>query len=148
VIDEVFGTVFGASAGSPYEAEITRAVEWVAVTRVMGLAGGAAMPQVRAIALKRLEDQAESLKGMVASADDSDAAHYSLLSGTIERFLKDPTTPPTLPAAPSAPPGAPIGLVPQDYLSGSDWVRAMGFGAPANPWLEAFDLSHGWVPGW
>ncbi len=52
----------------------------------------------------------------MASADESDAAHYFLLSGTIERFLKDPTTAPALPSAPSAPPGAPIGLVPQELL--------------------------------
>jgi len=87
VIDRLFGSVFGAAAADPYEAEISRAVEWVAVARVMGLAGGAAMPQLRAISLKRLEDQREALEGMTASADDSDAAHYSLLSGTIERFL-------------------------------------------------------------
>jgi hypothetical protein len=148
VIDQVFGSVFGARAADPYEAEISRAVEWIAVTRVMGLAGGAAMPQVRAIALKRLEDRMETLEGMVASADDSDAAHYSLLSGTIERFLEDPTTPPTLPATPAAPPGAPIGLIPQDYLAGSEWITALGFGAASNPWLEAFDLYHGWTPGW
>lgn len=140
VLDEVFGSVFGAGAATPYEAEISRAVEWVAVARVMGLAGGAAMPQVRAIALKKLEDQKEALEGMMASADDSDAAHYSLLSGTIERFLKDPTTAPSLPSAPAAPPGAPIGQWVQDYLAGSEWITEMGFGVITNPWLEAFDL--------
>jgi hypothetical protein len=148
VIDEVFGSVFGASAASPYEAEITRAVEWVAVTRVMGLAAGAGMPQVRATALKELEELMGSLEGMEAEADDLDAAHYALLSGTIERFMKDPTTPPSLPATPAAPPGAPIGLVPQDFLAGSDWITATGFGAAENPWLEALDLPWGWVPGW
>ena len=96
------------------------------------------MPQVRAIALKKLEDQKEALGGMVASADESESAHLSLLSGTIERFLKDPTTPPTVPGAPSAPPGAPIGQWPQDYLAGSEWIEAMGFGADTDPWLEAF----------
>ncbi|MBT8397779.1 MAG: zinc-dependent metalloprotease, partial [Gemmatimonadetes bacterium] len=78
VIDEVFGSVFGASVANPYEAEISRAVEWLAVTRVMGLAGSAPMPQVRAIALKKLEDQREALVGMMASADDSETAHLSL----------------------------------------------------------------------
>jgi len=147
VIDEVFGSVFGATTSSPYEAEISRAVEWVAVTRVIGLAGGAAMPQVRAVALQRLERQREALEGLMASADDSDAAHYSLISGTIERFLEDPTTAPTLPATPSAPPGAPIGLWPQDYLAGSEWIADMGWGANPNPWLEAFGLPYFWAPG-
>jgi len=147
VLDEVFSSVFGAGVSSPYEAEISRAVEWVAVTRVIGLAGGAAMPQVRAIALKKLEDQKEALEGMMASADDSDAAHYSLLSGTIERFLKDPTTPPSLPSPLAAPPGAPIGQWPQDYLAGSEWISEMGFGVSTNPWLEAFDLPWSWTPG-
>jgi hypothetical protein len=105
------------------------------------------MPQVRAIALKKLEDQREALEGMMASADDSDAAHYSLLSGTIERFLKDPTTAPSLPSPPAAPPGAPIGQWPQDYLAGSDWISEAGFGVTTNPWLEAFDLPWFWVPG-
>jgi len=146
VLDELFGSVFGAGAANPYEAEISRAVEWVAVTRVIGLAGGAAMPQVRAIALKKLEDQREALEGMMASADDSDTAHYSLLSGTIERFLKDPTTAPSLPSPLAAPPGAPIGQWPQDYLAGSEWISAMGFGVKTNPWLEAFDLPWFRVP--
>ena len=75
---------------------------------------------------------------MVASADDSDAAHYSLLSGTIGRFLKDPTTAPTLPSLPAAPPGAPIGQWPQDYLEGSEWITEMGYGV-APPWF--------WAPG-
>jgi hypothetical protein len=147
VIDEVFGAVFNAATANPYEAEISRAVEWVAVTRVMGLAGSAAMPQVRAIALKKLEDQRETLEGMVPSATDSEAAHYAFLTGTIERFLKDPTTPPSLPATPAAPPGAPIGYWPQDYLAGSEWIAEVGFGAATNPWLEAFDLPWGRVPG-
>jgi hypothetical protein len=98
------------------------------------------MPQVRAVALKKLSDQREALDGMVAGAEEAEAAHYALLSGTIERFLKDPTTMPSVPATPAAPPGAPIGSWPLDYLAGSEWIADMGFGAPTNPWLEAFDL--------
>ncbi len=98
------------TAANPYEAEISRAVEWVAVSRVMGLAGGAAMPQVRAVALKKLENQRGALEGMMASADDSDAAHYFLLSGNhrtvpggslrLRRLFR---------LRRAAPPGAPIG---------------------------------------
>lgn len=147
VIDGVFESVFGAAAANPYEAEISRAVEWLAVTRVMALASGAAMPQVRAVALKNLEDQKGTLDGMMATADDSDAAHYSFLSGTIERFLEDPTTAPTLPATPAAPPGAPIGGGPADYLAGSEWIRALGSGTGPNPWLEALNPPPAWFPG-
>jgi hypothetical protein len=148
VIDEVFGSVFGAAAASPYEAEISRAVEWVAVTRIMGLAAGAPMPQVRAIALHKLDTQKEVLEDMIDGADESDAAHYFLLSETIDGFLDDPSTPPTLPATPAAPPGAPIGLIPQDYLAGSKWITGVGFGAASNPWLDAFRHSGLWDPGW
>jgi hypothetical protein len=147
VIDEVFGQVFGASADDAYEAEISRAVEWVTVSRVMGLAGSASMPQVRAIALKKLQDQKDALEGMTAGADEAEAAHWVLLSGTIERFLKDPTAMPSVPSAPAAPPGAPIGSWPQEYLAGSEWIAEIGFGASTNPWLEALDPPWGWVPG-
>ncbi len=147
VIDGVFESVFGATTSNPYEAEISRAVEWLAATRILTLASGAAMPQVRAVALQKLEDQKEALDGMMASADDSDAAHYSFLSGTIERFLEDPTTVPTLPATPSAPPGAPIGGGPVDYLAGSEWIRALGSGTGTNPWLEALNPPPDWFPG-
>jgi hypothetical protein len=145
VIDRLFGSVFGATAGDAYEAEISRVVEWIAVARVMALAGGAAMPQVRAIALQRLEGQRDALKGMIASANDSDAAHFSLLSGTIHRFLEDPTKAPSFPTPPVAPPGAPIGQIPQDYLAGSSWIEGIGSGT-SNPWLEAFDRSSFWIP--
>ena len=68
-------------------------------------------------------------------------------SGTIERFIEDPTTAPSLPSPPAAPPGAPIGLWPQDYLAGSEWIVEMGFGVSSNPWLDAFDLPGYWFPG-
>jgi hypothetical protein len=148
VIDEVFGSVFAATASNPYEAEISRAVEWLAVARVMNLAGNAAMPQVRAVALHRLKAQKAALDGMVASAADSDAAHYSFLSATIERFLKDPTAQPGFPTPPSAPPGAPIGGGPVDYLAGSEWIAALGNTRPGNPWWDAFGRPGSWVPGW
>jgi len=140
VIDEVFNSVFGASPADAYEAEINRAVEWLAVTRVMGLAGSAAMPQVRAIALEKLSDRKEALDGMRARATEADAAHYALLSNTIERFLEDPTTMPSIPDTPAAPPGAPIGLWPQDYLAGSEWISGMGSGSSTSVWMEWFDL--------
>jgi hypothetical protein len=145
VLDEIFDSVFDAAPANPYEAEISRAVEWVAVTRIMGLAASAAMPQVRAVALSALESRKVTLDGMTATADPADAAHFSLLSGTIDRFLKDPTTAPALPAPPNAPPGAPIGLSPQDYLGGSEWIGQMGPESMANPWME-FLYEIAWDP--
>jgi len=61
--------------------------------------------------------------------------------------LEDPTTTPAFPTPPSAPPGAPIGLLPQDYLAGSEWIGESGFGFTTNPWLEVFDLPWYWAPG-
>jgi len=147
VIGELFSSVFGASAGSPYEEEISRAVEWIAVARVMGLASGAAMPQVRAVALSQLEDRGESLRGMMASASSAESSHFSLLAGSIERFLEDPSAPPFLPGAPNAPPGAPIGSMPQDYLAGSEWISGSGAGFGDSMWSRAFDLLCYWLPG-
>ena len=105
------------------------------------------MPQVRAIALKKLEEQGESLEGMVASADESDAAHYSHLAGAIERLLKDPTTAPSLPSIPNAPPGAPIGSWPMDYLEGSWWLLDLNHGSVSDPWMDALELSPYRDPG-
>ena len=138
VIDGVFGSVFGATTANPYEAEISRAVEWLAVTRVMGLAGGAAMPQVRAVALKKLEDQ----KGGFGW-DDGD-----------RRMIRTPPTipsspapssgswrirprRPSLPATPAAPPGAPIGGGPR-----TTWQDRNG----SERWAPAPDQTHGWRP--
>ena len=44
-----------AASGSPYEAEIGRAVERVVAERLMGLAADARMPQVRALASEALQ---------------------------------------------------------------------------------------------
>ena len=113
-------------ADSPYEAEIRRSVRSVAIDRMMALAGGAAMPQVRALTTAYLE-RARNLwetqsAPMVASIDvpfDAQLASERLLALDIGRFLERPGEPYGLQSAPNAPPGAPIGMPAMDFLGGS-----------------------------
>jgi hypothetical protein len=107
-------TTSKTSPQSPYEAEIARAVERVVAERLMGLAGGARMPQVRALASQALQ----SLAGAAASASAGRlaAAHQALLAQDIQRFLERPAAPLAQPSIPAAPPGPPIGEPALDYL--------------------------------
>ena len=133
VID-AFVAVGEPDAGdSPYEAEVRRAVGRVVAEGLMSLAGSAQMPQVRAIASRRLE----RLKNMAAErsqADDGDAAHFALLAGDIQRFQDRPYGALAAPGAPSAPPGAPIGSPALDWIGGS--------GGPAGFLLDASGLGN------
>jgi hypothetical protein len=91
-----------------YQAAIARAVESLAVTRLMDLSANAdAAPQVRATATEALRDLSEYLKA--PSQDASIAAHRRATRDDIERFLTRPDQPrkQTAPLAP--PPGDPIG---------------------------------------
>jgi len=112
-------------ADSPYEAEIRRAVRSVAIDRMMALAGGATMPQVRAITtayLERARNFLDERSAPLASIDtpfDVQLASERLLAMDIGRFLDRPGEPYGLQAAPSAPPGAPIGSPAMDFLGGA-----------------------------
>jgi hypothetical protein len=112
VLDRLIDGVFKAPTASPYESEIRRAVERVLVERVIGLAGGARMPQVRALANERLVALA---RATTSASDRLEAAHLTLLAQDVRRFLDRPAG-----AAPSAipqlPPGAPIGQPAMEYL--------------------------------
>ncbi|HET7040245.1 MAG TPA: zinc-dependent metalloprotease, partial [Gemmatimonadales bacterium] len=55
VVDALLATAFDARTSTPYEAEIARAVQRVVIERLIELAAGAGMPQVRAVATLRLE---------------------------------------------------------------------------------------------
>jgi hypothetical protein len=132
VIDAVFRATFDAATATPYEAEVKRAVERVAVEAVMDLAESAPMSQVRAIAAGRLRARATMLaaaSASAASASTPSGAHASLLASDIRRFLDRPLPPTQRLAAPAAPPGAPIGQPALDWLrrvdppcAWSDWV--------------------------
>jgi hypothetical protein len=116
VIARLFATAFESPASSPYEAEVRRAVQRVAVEGVMGLASNAAMPQVRAVASRALEQRRTEMDRMIAQADDAEAASYALLSRDIGRFLTRPGDAFSSPSIPVAPPGAPIGEPALDWL--------------------------------
>ena len=117
VIDALFTASFGATARTPYEAEVKRAVERVVIDELMDLAGAAPMSQVRAIATFKLQRRGMELGRVAATAlgngsegNEADAAQANLLAADINRFLTRPANPvATRFPAPAAPPGAPIG---------------------------------------
>jgi len=114
VIDQLFGASFGAPAATPYEAEISRAVERVVVDELSALAASADMPQVRAIATLKLSRRFNEM-AKLSPADESEAAHVALLARDIKRFLDNPEGY-KRPAPPVVPPGAPIGEPDMDWL--------------------------------
>jgi hypothetical protein len=121
VIDRLLDATFRASAANPYQAEIARAVQRVAVEELMALAAGADMPQVRAVAAYRLDRRMTELRTAAARADEADAAHFTLLARDIERSLTRPGPALALPQAQVAPPGAPIGQPAMDWLRRFEW---------------------------
>jgi hypothetical protein len=109
VIDRLLTSTFSAQATNPYQQEIARAVQRVAIEQLAALANNAAMPQVRAVAAYRLDRRMSELRSAVARANEADAAHFALLAKDIERSLSRPGPAFTAPPVLIAPPGAPIG---------------------------------------
>jgi hypothetical protein len=116
VIDRLFTATFESPVASPYEAEIARTVQRIAIEVLMSLASSADMPQVRAVASLRLQRRTDALQTMMASADDANAAHYALLARDVDRFMNRPAQTFSSPGTPVAPPGAPIGDPGLDWL--------------------------------
>ena len=116
------GNVIGAlaavgdpnAADSPYEAEVRRAIGRVVAEGLMSLAGGAAMPQVRAVAAQHLGWLGDAAEDR-SRGDDHNAAHFALLARDIRRFEERPHEPWAPLVTPDAPPGAPIGSAPMDW---------------------------------
>jgi hypothetical protein len=98
----------------------------VVIERLMTLAANADMPQVRAIASHKLQQQARRLT-TATSAGAASSAHATLIAADIKRFLERPFAPATRAEIPVAPPGAPIGD------PGMDWLGRM---APLCSWEE------------
>ena len=117
VIDAFVAVGEPNAADSPYEAEVRRAVGRVVAEGLMGLAGSAQMPQVRAIASQRLEMMKLGAAER-AQLYDADGAHFMLLASDIQRFQDRPYGALTAPGTPSAPPGAPIGSPALDWIGG------------------------------
>ncbi len=139
IIERVRRAVFEARPSTPYEAEVNRAVEQVLVSRLMTLAGGAPMAQVRAEAQLELEQLSEWLDQATDGANGADRAAYRLFSSEIGRFLDRPHAPLAEPAAPSMPPGDPIGE------PAMRWLGGRGLPAPGTPQV---DLSCAWDGWW
>jgi hypothetical protein len=138
VIDALYAATFGATARTPYETEVKRAVERVVVDELMDLAASAPMPQVRAIATLKLQRRAGELARASAeggfapgqSPTEATVAHASLLAADVKRFLERPATAvaPRM-TSPAIPPGAPIG-------------------EPAMEWLRRVEPRCSWMDGW
>jgi hypothetical protein len=128
VMKTLQAATFGATANTPYEQEIRRATSRALVERLMWLAGGAPMPQVRAAAsstLAFIQQNPGTVFGNQPSPDDLNAA--SLIASDVKRFLERPMEPIRTPTTFDAPPGAPIGDVPLDWLAPPSWrTHAIG----------------------
>jgi len=136
VIDNVLDATFNAPAANAYEQEIRRTVQRVAIEQIMSLAGGASMPQVRAVATHRLRARATTLAAN-QDAQNGDDAHFVLLAMDIRRFLERPAAAYTQAAIPVAPPGAPIGEPGMDWLGGTP---SFNLSAMAVNWLRQFAI--------
>jgi len=117
VINALRTATVKAPVANPYEQEIRRATSRALVERLMWLAGGAPMPQVRAEATAALTEI--SRMGLQAA---SDSAAGQLMAADIKRFLERPMEPIRTPATFDAPPGAPIGDAPLDWLASPSWI--------------------------
>jgi len=125
VIESLRKATFNAAASTPYEFEIRRATAGVFVDRVMALASGSPMPQVRAIASAALS--MISANRFSVNMSPGDTAAGTLMAADIKRFLERPLAPITLPSLPDAPPGAPIGDPGFSWLAPPPW--SCGWGA-------------------
>ena len=124
VLERVVSATFGGKAPSDaYEAEIHRAVQRVVADRLMSLASGADMSQVRAIASAQLRHISQQV---AATGTSPTAAHGALLASDIKRFLERPAPPATATPLPAAPPGAPIGEPAMDWLRRIEPACSMG----------------------
>jgi hypothetical protein len=115
VLERLWKATFRAQAQTPYEQEIRRATSRALVDRLIWLAGGASMPQVRAIASLALS-RIQSTNGLPTTIAEDNAAQH-LMAADIKRFLDRPAEALKTPATPNAAPGAPIG-----GDTGMDWL--------------------------
>lgn len=120
VLGEMEGSIFGATPGTPYEAEVSRTVQRVYVDQLMTLAAKASMPQVRAIANHNLERLGRRLAKTDPRLSSADAAHFRLMVSEINRLLTRPAEAIDNPEAKKPPPGAPIGEPSLNWLGNEE----------------------------
>jgi hypothetical protein len=99
--------VFASEPADGYRAEIARTVQRSMADRLMDLAAGAPMSQVRAEAVQQLRDLCTRLREP-SRADRAERAHRQLLVDDITRFLERPAFPTDRRTLVPAPPGSPI----------------------------------------
>jgi hypothetical protein len=128
VVDSILSVTFNARPANPYEAEIARAVQRVAVDELMRLAANAGMPQVRAVATERLARTMNQLAS-ANPANDADRAHVLLLTQDIKRFLDRPYAAYAPPRMVEPVRGDPIGD------SGMEFFRQY-FAVPDCDWMD------------
>ncbi len=124
VLERLVARAATPATGSPYEAEIARAVERVLADRLIALASNARMPQVRALASAALQSLAQPAN---AGASRADAAHRALLAQDVRRFVDRPAPAQALAQTPAAPPGPPIGEPALDYLASLEPSCSQGY---------------------
>jgi hypothetical protein len=109
VVDALVARTWKAPAqANAYHAAVARAVQSLAVTRLMDLAANSeAAPQVRAVAAQGLRELSAML-GVPATAS-IDVAHRRAVRDDIERFLTRPDAPRKQTTPLATPPGDPIG---------------------------------------
>ncbi|HXU44898.1 MAG TPA: zinc-dependent metalloprotease [Thermoanaerobaculia bacterium] len=111
VLSALVARVSARPAGNPRRAEIARAVESVAVAKMIELAGNPrATAAVRARTEARLASLAKSWRA-ARGGDAAESAHRAHLARDVERFFRR-SEDPKFPAAPvpEIPPGQPIGM--------------------------------------
>ncbi len=135
IVDSILSVTFNAQTANPYEAEIARAVQRVAVDELMQLAANASMPQVRAVATERLARKMNQLAGATPT-NDADRSHALLLSQDIKRFLDRPYAVYVPPRAVEPVRGDPIGD------TGMEFFRRY-LAVPDCDWMD----NGAWVPG-
>jgi hypothetical protein len=120
VVETLRKATFEAAASTPYEEAIRRAEARALVERLMWLAGGAPMPDVRATANYALLNIQNGSNGLRSPGNENGYAQ-SLLATDIKRFLERPMEPIKTPSTYDAPPGAPIGDYPNEWLVAPSW---------------------------
>jgi hypothetical protein len=121
VISFVADATMGADPEAGYQAEVNRVVERVFMDHLMALAAHSPLSQVRAITTAKLEEYGHHMADLASQENEEEAAHLSMLSRDIQRFLDRPMAPMAYPEALSAPPGSPIGDPGMVWLDWQSW---------------------------